>query len=62
MVTTRSAMELYAWCLSRHGASIDEAAENIEKAAADLLLIVDRLPEDPTDEDIEQALLAEADQ
>jgi len=43
-----SPMELYAWCLSRHGASIAEAAENIAEAAQDLLLLVEGLPEDAT--------------
>ena len=31
--TRASPMELYAWCLSRHGATIAEAAKNIAEAA-----------------------------
>jgi hypothetical protein len=55
---TRSPMELYAWCLSRHGASYDEAAADIATAAKDLLLLLDGLPDDAAPEDIERALLA----
>jgi hypothetical protein len=54
-----SPMELLAWCLSRHGATIDEAADDIAKAAEDLQLVLDQLPEDATPEDIERALFAE---
>jgi hypothetical protein len=57
-LATRSPMELLAWCLSRHGATIDEAAHDIAKAAEDLLLALDQLPDDATPEDIERALLA----
>ena len=61
-VAQASGMELYAWCLSRHGATIAEATENIEKAAADLLLLIDELPADATQEDIERAVLARENQ
>ena len=57
-----SPIELLAWCLSRHGATIEEAAEDIAKAAEDLLLDLDELPEDATPEDIERALFAEENQ
>ena len=57
-----SPMELYAWCLSRHGASIAEATENIAEAAKNLLLLVRDLPEDAAPEDVERALLAEENQ
>lgn len=57
-----SPMELYAWCLSRHGASFEEAAENVAEAAQDLLLLVEGLPEDATPEDIERALSGEENQ
>ncbi|HEV8030769.1 MAG TPA: hypothetical protein VGP42_07105 [Stellaceae bacterium] len=55
---TASPMELLAWGLSRHGATIDEATGNIEKAAEDLLLRLDELPDDATQEEVERALLA----
>jgi hypothetical protein len=57
-----SPIELYAWCLSKHGASFDEATENVAEAAQDLLLLVEGLPEDATPEDIERALLGEENQ
>jgi hypothetical protein len=57
-VTKASPMELLAWCLSRHGATIDEAADEIAKAADALLLMLGELPEDATSEDIERALSA----
>ncbi|HEX6440539.1 MAG TPA: hypothetical protein VF007_00025 [Stellaceae bacterium] len=60
--TKASPMELYAWCLSRHGATIAEATENIDEVADDLLLLLDRLPQDPTDEDLERVLAAEENQ
>jgi len=55
-------MELLAWCLSRHGATIAEAADNIAKAAADLQLVRDELPEDAKPEDLERALLTKENQ
>jgi hypothetical protein len=58
-LSTRSSFELYAWCLSRHGATYEEAAAECDKAAEDLLLRLDELPDDPTPEDIERVLLAE---
>jgi hypothetical protein len=68
-LTKASPMELFAWCLSRHGATIDEAADDIAEAAddipeaaADLQLLLDELPEDATPEDIERALLAQENQ
>jgi hypothetical protein len=61
-LTKASPLELLAWCLSRHGATVDEAADDVEKAAADLLLLLDELPEDATPEDIECALLAQENQ
>jgi hypothetical protein len=61
-LTKMSAFDLYAWCLSRHGETYDEAAAECEKAAKDLLLRLDRLPDDPTEEDIERALSAEENQ
>ena len=57
-IATASPMELLAWGLSRHGATIDEATGNIEKAAEDLLLRLDELPDDATQEEVERALLA----
>lgn len=57
-----SPIELYAWCLSKHGASFDEATENVAEAAQDLLLLVEGLPEDATPEDIERALSGEENQ
>ncbi len=53
-----SPMDLLAWCLSRHGATIAEATDNIAKAADDLLLLLDELPDDATPADIKRALLA----
>ena len=58
-LTKASVMELYAWCLSRHGATIAEAAADIAKAVKNLQLRLDQLPDDATEEDIERALLAE---
>ena len=47
-LATHSPFELFAWCLSRHGATYDEAADKARKAAEDLLLLIDELPNDPT--------------
>jgi hypothetical protein len=58
-LTKASVMELYAWCLSRHGATIEEATADIAKAVKNLQLRLDQLPDDATEEDIERALLAE---
>jgi hypothetical protein len=58
----KSPVELLAWCLSRHGATIDEAVENIAKAAEDLLLALDALPDEPAPGDPEHADLAKEDQ
>ncbi len=38
-LATHSPFELFAWCLSRHGATYDEAADKARKAAEDLLLL-----------------------
>src|SRR5438132_11257184 len=40
-----SPIELLAWCLSRHGATLEEAADNVAKAAEDLLLEPGALPD-----------------
>jgi hypothetical protein len=56
------AFDLFAWCLSRRGETYEEAAAACETAAKDLLLRLDRLPDDPTEEDIERALSAEENQ
>jgi hypothetical protein len=53
-----SPFDLFAWCLSRHGATDDEAAADVATAAEDLLLLSDALPDDATPEAIERALLA----
>ena len=47
-LATHSPFELFAWCLSRHGVTYDEAADKARKAAEDLLLLIDELPNDPT--------------
>ena len=57
-----SAFELYTWCLSRHGETYDEAAAECVKAAKDLLLHLDKFPDDPAEEDIERARSAEENQ
>jgi hypothetical protein len=61
-LTKMSAFELYAWCLSRHGETYEEAAAECEKAAKDLLLRLNNLPNDPTQEDIAPVLSAEENQ
>ena len=61
-LATRSPFELLAWCLSRHGANFDEAADEVAEAAEDLQLLLDQLPDDPTEEDIERLLSAEENQ
>lgn len=61
-LTKASPIELYAWCLSRHGATYAEAAADIAGTAKDLLLILEALPEDATDDDMERALSALEDQ
>jgi hypothetical protein len=53
-----SVFDLFAWCLSRHGATVAEAQEDMDEAAKDLELLLDRLPDDPTQDDIERALAA----
>jgi hypothetical protein len=58
-LTKASVMELYAWCLSRHGATIEEATADIARTAKDLLLRLRGLPDDAAPADIERALLAE---
>jgi hypothetical protein len=60
--TKMSAFKLYAWCLSRHGETYEEAAAECEKAAKDLLLRLNNLPNDPTQEDIAPVLSAEENQ
>jgi hypothetical protein len=54
-----SAFDLYAWCLSRHGETYDEAAAECEKAAKDLLLRLDRLPDEAEPADSQRADLAQ---
>ena len=61
-LTKMSAFDLYAWCLSRHGETYEEAAAECKKAAKDLLLRPDKLPHDRTEGDIERALSAEENQ
>ena len=61
-ITKHSPFELYAWCLSKHGETYAEAAAAAQKAAENLLLRLDDLPDDPTDEDIERALSDEENQ
>jgi hypothetical protein len=61
-VATASVFDLLAWCLARHGATVAEAQDDIDEAAKDLELLLDRLPDDPTEEDIERALAAEENQ
>jgi hypothetical protein len=51
-VATASVFDLLAWCLARHGATVAEAQDDIDEAAKDLELLLDRLPDDPTEEDI----------
>jgi hypothetical protein len=61
-IATASPVDLLAWCYSRHGASYAEAADAVAKAAEDLQLLLDKLPDDPTEEDIERLLSAEENQ
>jgi hypothetical protein len=61
-LATHSPFELFAWCLSRHGATYDEAADKARKAAEDLLLLIDELPNDPMLDDPARAGLVEAHQ
>jgi hypothetical protein len=61
-LTKMSAFDLYTWCLSRHGETYDEAAAACQAAAKDLLLRLDQLPDDPTEEDIDRVLSAEENQ
>jgi len=57
-----SPIDLFAWCLSRHGATIEEAAADIAKAAEDLLLDPEALPDDAAPGDPERADLDEENQ
>jgi hypothetical protein len=57
-----SAFDLYCCCLSKHGTSYAEAAPKAQEAAENLLLRLDGLPDDPTDEDIERAVYAQENQ
>ena len=65
-LTRMSVFDLYCWCLSHYSDNYNEAAaasgKAAERAAKDLLLFLDTLPDDPTDEDIERALSAEENQ
>jgi len=56
-ITKYSQFELFAWCLSRHGATYREAAAECAKAAKDLLLDLGLLPEGASAADIEQSIL-----
>ena len=57
-----SPIDLFAWCLSRHGATIEEAAADIAKGAEDLLLDPEALPDDAAPGDPERADLDEENQ
>jgi len=57
-----SAFDLYAWCLSRHGETYDEAAAECEKAARDLLLKLKAERDDAESGDSERAYLAQQSQ
>ena len=57
-----SAFDLYTWCLSRHGETYEEAAAECKKAAKDLLLRLNNLPDGPIQEDIAPVLSAEENQ
>ena len=54
-LATRSPFDLLAWCLAQHGATVAEAAKDLE-------LFLDRSRGDPTEEDIERAVSAEENQ
>ncbi|MBV9017663.1 MAG: hypothetical protein JO058_18605 [Alphaproteobacteria bacterium] len=56
-ITKHSVFDLFAWCLSKHGASYAEAAPECAKAAKDLLLELDLLPEEMTADDLERSIL-----
>lgn len=56
-ITKHSLFDLFAWCLSKHGASYAEAAPECAKAAKDLLLDLDLLPEGATAKDLEDSIL-----
>ena len=61
-VVKASPMELLAWCLSRHGATIEEAADDIAEAAEDLLLELEALPDEAAPGDPERADLSQENQ
>jgi hypothetical protein len=61
-VVKASPIELLAWCLSRHGATIEEAADPIAKAAEDWLLALEALPDEAAPRDPERAALTEENQ
>jgi hypothetical protein len=56
-IANHSLFDLFAWCLSKHGASYAEAAPECAKAAKDLLLRLDLLPERMTEADLERSIL-----
>lgn len=56
----KSPFELYAWCLSRHGATVPEATKNIAKAARALLLSADERPDESAPAANENADFSEA--
>jgi hypothetical protein len=56
-ITKHSDFELFAWCLSQHGATYREAAPECAKAAKDLLLDLGLLPQGATEKDLEDSIL-----
>ena len=56
-IANHSVFDLFAWCLSKHGASYAEAAPECAKAAKDLLLSRGLLPEGVTEKDLEESIL-----
>ena len=58
-LATHSPFELFAWCLSQHGESYDEAAAAAAKAAENLLLRFDAERDAAAPADAERADLAE---
>jgi hypothetical protein len=61
-LATHSPVELFAWCLSQHGESYDEAATAASKAAENLLLRFDAERDKPAPAAAERADFAEESQ